>query len=152
MPASGGIIRNERLPSRKAGQRFLNADCVRWICADHRRLKISGNQRLSAFKKFGCGGDSLLDPLSPREGRHDAHWRVVVQEMNLTLTKAIFDAKCRFKGIHLRSWDDFLTEPKIKKYDAAWQCRLADQVQDFSPLKTVVREMRGDGFVLVNHA
>jgi len=63
-------------------------------------------------------------------------------EMNLALTKNIFEAKCRFKGIATKGWDDFLTAQKVEKYQAAWERRLANQVKGLSPLKTVVREMK----------
>jgi len=72
-------------------------------------------------------------------------WRLLhehAQEMNLTVTKTTFDSKCRFKGILVPSWDDFLTEQKIEKYQTAWQRRLGDQVEGLSPLKTVIREMK----------
>jgi len=61
--------------------------------------------------------------------------------MDLALIKNIFAAKCRFKGIEVKGWSDFLSEQKIKKYQAAWERRLADQVIGLAPLKTVVREM-----------
>lgn len=72
-------------------------------------------------------------------------WRLLrdhAPEMNLTLVKNIFAAKCRFKNLAATGWDDFLTASKIEKYHAAWQRRLALQVQGLAPLKTVVREMR----------
>ncbi len=86
---------------------------------------------------------TILQRTEPRD-LYDV-WRLLkehTQEMNLTLTKNIFDAKCRFKGIHVKSLDDFLPARKIEKYQTAWQKRLGDQVQELSPLKTVVREMK----------
>ncbi len=86
---------------------------------------------------------TILQRTEPRD-LYDV-WRLLrehSQEMNLASVKTIFDAKCRFKGIHAKNWDDFLSEQKIAKYQTAWQRRLADQVQGLSPLKTVVREMK----------
>jgi hypothetical protein len=86
---------------------------------------------------------TILQRTEPRD-LYDV-WRLLqehAQEMNLALTKNIFDAKCRFKGVHVKSWDDFLSARKIEKYQTAWQRRLADQVQDLSSLKTVVRELK----------
>ncbi len=86
---------------------------------------------------------TILQRTEPRD-LYDV-WRLLqghAQEMNLPLTKNIFEAKCRFKGIAIKSWNDFLNEQKIEKYHAAWERRLADQVKGLSPLKTVVREMK----------
>jgi hypothetical protein len=86
---------------------------------------------------------TILQRTEPRD-LYDV-WRLLkehAQEMDLALTKNIFDAKCRFKGIHVKSLDDFLSARKIEKYQTAWQKRLGDQVQGLSPLKTVVREMK----------
>lgn len=86
---------------------------------------------------------TILQRTEPRD-LYDV-WRLLrdhAQETNLTSVKNIFDAKCRFKGIQTKNWDDFLSEQKIAKYQTAWQRRLADQVQGLSPLKPVVREVK----------
>jgi predicted nucleotidyltransferase component of viral defense system len=86
---------------------------------------------------------TVLQRTEPRD-LYDV-WRLLrdhAQELNLTLTKTVFDAKCHFKGMHIKSWDNFLTDQKVEKYQIAWQKRLADQVQELSPLKTVVRELK----------
>lgn len=86
---------------------------------------------------------TILQRTEPRDF-YDV-WRLLrdhAAEMNLPSVKTIFEAKCRFKNIIVAGWDEFLVEEKIQKYDAAWERRLGDQIQDLPPLKMVVKETK----------
>ena len=86
---------------------------------------------------------TLLQRTEPRD-LYDV-WLLLTDyetEIDLLRTGSIFEAKCGFKGLAAETWPQFLSNERIERFEAAWDRRLGEQVEDLMPLAVIVRQMR----------